>query len=99
MTIVDAHQHFWDPMSHYYPWLNDEPPIPFRYGDYRARAAPLTCLRTIGRMRAPFLVEKSVYVEAEWNPQDPLGEMRHVEQLRRCTRPADRGGRTGLARS
>ena len=34
--IVDAHQHFWDPERNYYPWLNDEPPIPFRYGDYRA---------------------------------------------------------------
>jgi predicted TIM-barrel fold metal-dependent hydrolase len=31
---------------------------------------------------APFRVEKSVYVEAEWNPQDPLGEMRYIEQLR-----------------
>ena len=34
--IIDAHQHFWDPGRHYYPWLCDEPPIPFRYGDYGA---------------------------------------------------------------
>jgi predicted TIM-barrel fold metal-dependent hydrolase len=39
LPIVDAHQHFWDPGVHYYyPWLCDEPPIAFRYGDYRAEA-------------------------------------------------------------
>ncbi len=81
MAIVDAHQHFWDPISHYYPWLNDEPPIAFRYGDYRAvrrRYLPPDYRKDA----APFRVEKSVYVEAEWNPQDPLGEMRYIEQLR-----------------
>ena len=36
MQIVDAHQHFWDPVANYHPWLRDEPLIPFRYGDYRA---------------------------------------------------------------
>ena len=35
-AIVDAHQHFWDPARNYYPVARDEPPIPFRYGDYRA---------------------------------------------------------------
>ncbi len=81
MTIVDAHQHFWDPVSHYYPWLNDEPPIPFRYGDYSSvnrRYLPPDYRKDA----APLRVEKSVYVEAEWNPQDPLGEMRYIEQLR-----------------
>jgi predicted TIM-barrel fold metal-dependent hydrolase len=82
-SIVDAHQHFWDPGTHYYPWLNDEPPIPFRYGDYRAirrRYLPPDYLADA----APWRVEKTVYVETEWNPQDPLGEMRYVEQLRRA---------------
>jgi predicted TIM-barrel fold metal-dependent hydrolase len=81
MSLVDAHQHFWDPISHYYPWLNDEPPVPFRYGDYRAvrrRYLPPDYRKDA----APFRVEKSVYVEAEWNPQDPLGEMRYIAQLR-----------------
>ena len=69
--IVDAHQHFWDPESNYYPWLNDEPPIPFRYGDYRPirhRYLPPDYVADA----APFRVEKSVYVEAEWNPRDPV---------------------------
>ena len=81
LAIVDAHQHFWDPFSHNYPWLDAEPPIPFRYGDYRAirrRYLPPDYLIDA----APLRVEKSVYVEAEWNPKDPLGEMRYIEQLR-----------------
>jgi predicted TIM-barrel fold metal-dependent hydrolase len=31
-----------------------------------------------------FNIEKTVYVEAEWDPRDPLGEMRYIEQLRRA---------------
>ena len=84
LPIVDAHQHFWDPRVNYYPWLCDQPPVPFRYGDYSA-------------LRRPYLpadyfvdaglhaVEKIVYVETEWDPHDPLGEMRYVERLRRET--------------
>jgi predicted TIM-barrel fold metal-dependent hydrolase len=80
--VVDAHQHFWDPTLNYYPWLNDEPPIPFRYGDYRAirrRYLPPDYLADA----APFRVEKTVYVETEWDPRDPVGEMRYVERMRR----------------
>jgi predicted TIM-barrel fold metal-dependent hydrolase len=82
LAIVDAHQHFWDPGVHYYPWLNDEPPVPFRYGDYRAirrRYLPPDYLADA----AGFRVEKTVYVETEWNPADPIGEMRYVEELRK----------------
>jgi predicted TIM-barrel fold metal-dependent hydrolase len=80
--VVDAHQHFWDPTVNYYPWLNDEPPIPFRYGDYRPirrRYLPPDYLADA----APFRVEKTVYIETEWDPRDPVGEMRYVERMRR----------------
>ena len=81
-NIVDAHQHFWNPDLHYYPWLCDEPPIAFRYGDYRAIRRPY--LPPDYRAdAAPFQVKASVYVEAEWNPADPVGEMRFIETLRR----------------
>ena len=36
LPIIDAHQHFWDLEANYLPWLRDEPPIAFRYGDYSA---------------------------------------------------------------
>jgi predicted TIM-barrel fold metal-dependent hydrolase len=81
-TIVDAHQHFWDPSLNYYPWLCDDPPIAFRYGDYR----PIRRRYLPPEYRddaAPYVVANSVYVEAEWNPADPVGEMRYIEALRR----------------
>ncbi len=82
LRVVDAHQHFWDPGTNYYPWLNDEPPIVFRYGDYRAirrRYLPPDYLADA----APTAVDKTVYVEAEWNPADPIGETRYIETMRR----------------
>ncbi len=81
LEIVDAHQHFWDPQRNYHPWLRDEPPIAFRYGDYRAlrrRYLPPEYLADASGCR----VLGTVYVETEWNPRDPLGEMRYVEGLR-----------------
>ena len=82
--IVDAHQHFWDPRVNYYPWLCDEPPIPFRYGDYRAIPRPYLPADYFADAR-PHDVVKTVYVETEWDPRDPVGEMRYVAQLRRDT--------------
>jgi predicted TIM-barrel fold metal-dependent hydrolase len=82
--LVDAHQHFWDPRVNYHPWLCDQPPIPFRYGDYAALRRPYLPADYFADA-APHRVEKTVYVETEWDPRDPLGEMRYVEQLRRET--------------
>ena len=81
-VVVDAHQHFWDPAKNYYPWLCDEPPIPFRYGDYRPirrRYLPPDYREDA----SPYVVERSVYVEAEWDPADPVGEMHYIDALRR----------------
>jgi predicted TIM-barrel fold metal-dependent hydrolase len=82
--IVDAHQHFWDPRANYHPWLRDEPPIAFRYGDtsaLRRNYLPADYFADAGG----HAVVKTVYVEAEWDPRDPLGETAWVEQLRRDT--------------
>jgi predicted TIM-barrel fold metal-dependent hydrolase len=75
LPIVDAHQHFWDPQRNYHPWLCDEPPIPFRYGDYRALRRPYLP-PDYRRDSAAHRVVKTVYVETEWDPHDPLGETR-----------------------
>ena len=82
--IVDAHQHFWDIDTNYHPWLRDEPPIALRYGDYRAirrRYLPDDYFADVGSHS----VVKTVYVEAEWDPADPIGESRYVSRLRRET--------------
>ena len=85
LPFVDAHHHFWDPIANNHPWLRELPMIPFRYGDY-------------GPIRRPYLpddyfadaknhtVVKTVLMEGEWTPDDPLGEARWVSAL------ADRTG-------
>jgi predicted TIM-barrel fold metal-dependent hydrolase len=79
-AIIDAHQHFWDPTANHYPWLMPEERIPFRYGNYDAIKR---------RYRPPDYaadvqghdVRATVYVEAEWDPADPIGETRYVSGL------------------
>ncbi len=78
--IVDAHQHFWDLERNYYPWLCDRKPIPFRYGDYsalRKSYLPADYLRDVGSNRPAM----TVHVEAEWDPRDPVGETRWLEEV------------------
>ncbi|NQD93216.1 amidohydrolase family protein [Pseudomonas sp. CrR25] len=78
--IVDAHQHFWDPQLNYHPWLSGGESIAFRYGDYRAikrRYYPEDYFADAG----PLPVVETVYVETEWDPQDPLGETRFIHEL------------------
>ncbi|BBK44670.1 hypothetical protein STVA_46900 [Allostella vacuolata] len=82
LRIVDAHHHFWDAGRNYHPWLRDQPPIPFRYGDYsglrRVYLAPDLLADAAG-----YEVAGTVYVETEWDPRDPVGEMEYVAELRR----------------
>ena len=84
LPIVDAHQHFWDPRVNYHPWLCDEPLRPFRYGDYSALRGPYLPADYFADA-AGHRVVKTVYVETEWDPGDPIGEMRFVDRLRRET--------------
>lgn len=82
IPIVDAHQHFWDPRANYHPWLCDEPPIPFRYGDYsslRRPYLPKDYLRDAGR----YAVEGTVYVEAEWSAGAAVPELEWIAGVRR----------------
>ena len=82
--IVDAHQHFWDPRANYHPWLCDQPPIAFRYGDYSALRRPYLPADYFADTGGHEVV-KTVYVETEWDPRDPLGETAWVERLRSKT--------------
>ncbi len=85
LPIIDAHQHFWDLEANYLPWLRDEPPIPFRYGDYRAlrrNYLPADYRRDTAGMN----FVGSVFVETEWDRRDPVGETRWVHALARQSR-------------
>jgi predicted TIM-barrel fold metal-dependent hydrolase len=80
-TVVDAHHHVWDTRLGTYPWLCDDPPIRFRYGDYAAIRRPYLPAEYSANA-APFTVNASVYVEAEWRHDDPAGEMDYIADLR-----------------
>ena len=80
LKIIDAHHHFWDLQRNYLPWLCDETMIPFRYGDYsaiRQTYMPDHYFADAGQHE----IVKTVYVETEWNPQDPIGETRWIHEV------------------
>ena len=79
MPVVDAHMHFWDLSLGKHPWLCDEM-IPFRYGDYSSIRRDYLVDDYLADAR-PFEVAATVYIEAEWDPADPLGELTWVHGL------------------
>jgi predicted TIM-barrel fold metal-dependent hydrolase len=83
LPIADAHFHVWDPQAHYYPWLCDPQPIAFRYGDYGALRRPYL-LKDYRADTQGWRVERGVYVEAEWDPGDPQGEMDFISTIRKA---------------
>ncbi|MEE9249644.1 MAG: amidohydrolase family protein [Alphaproteobacteria bacterium] len=80
LPIIDAHAHFWDLESHYYPWLCDPELIPFRYGDYSAVRRTYLPV-DYRRDSKDFTIVGMVHVEAEHDPTDPVGETRWLERI------------------
>ncbi len=81
--IVDAHQHFQDIGRYSYPWLSPDQPhklegdlTPIRRNflpaDYQNETAGLG-------------IEKTVHVQNEWNPHDPVGETIWLSHLAETT--------------
>lgn len=80
LPLVDAHHHYWDLAHNPHPWLQRQPRIPFRYGDYGAicrdfmpadHRAAAQGHRVLGH----------VTMEGEWDPADPTGEARWMQRL------------------
>ena len=98
LPIVDAHHHFWDLQHNYHPSLRDLPRIPFRYGDYEAICRDFLPDDYFA-LAAPHRVVKTVMMEGEWNPRDPLGEVRWATALKtRCGFPDALAGQVWLDR-
>lgn len=76
--IVDAHHHFWEPSKGRNPWLLPEARIPFRYGDYEAIKRDYLP-PDLARDSAGFRVVSTVTMETEWDLDDPIGEIDHIE--------------------
>lgn len=80
LPLADAHHHIWDLELRAHPWLLAEPMLPFRYGDTSAiRRSYLP--DDYRRDSRGFNVVKTVYVEAEWDSSDPIGETRWVHDM------------------
>jgi predicted TIM-barrel fold metal-dependent hydrolase len=78
--MIDAHHHLWDPTVNYHPWLSGTEVIPFRYGDYtviKRRYFPDDYFRDADGHD----VKKTVYVETEWDPKDPIGEVQFISEV------------------
>lgn len=81
LPIIDAHHHFFDLARNYHPWLSDHP-VAFRYGDYSAIKRDFMPA-DYRRAFDGHLVVGSVLMEGEWDPRDPIGEMRWASGVAR----------------
>ncbi len=79
IPIIDAHHHFWALGAGHHPWLETED-VPFRYGDYSAIKRDYLPSDFVSD-HAGHRIVKSVHMEAEWDPRDPVAETRWLHDL------------------
>lgn len=80
LPVIDAHHHIWDLNANHHPWLAEEPPPAFRYGDsrpLRRNYMPADYRRDADGQN----IVATVYMEAEHDPADPLRETRWVHEV------------------
>jgi predicted TIM-barrel fold metal-dependent hydrolase len=79
MPIIDAHHHFWDLGLGKHPWLDGRHVIKgFRYGDYISIRRNYL-LEDYKRDSAGHDVVKTIHMETEWDPTDPVGESQWLQ--------------------
>lgn len=82
--IIDAHHHFWDPIKNNHPWLKPDVLIPFRYGDYTSIKRPYYPVDYFQDAQNHHVVQ-TVYMETEWDANDPIGETKFITQIAKET--------------
>lgn len=78
LPITDPHHHLWDLENNRYPWLQREPPPELVCGDIR----PIRHSYLPSDLRTDFgtlPVIKTVHLQCDWDPADPVGETRWLE--------------------
>ena len=83
-AIIDAHHHVWDLGLGRHPWLRPGAKVAHRYGDYasiKRDYLPADFLADVAGQN----VVATVYMEAEWEPTDPIGETEWVARQRAAT--------------
>jgi len=83
--IVDAHHHLWDLDRNLYPWLRADPDPEAWVGDITPIRRSYLVEEYLAEATACGVV-RSVHVQAEWDPSDPVGETRWLQEV------ADRHG-------
>lgn len=83
--IVDAHHHLWDLDRNHYPWLEAGPDPDASIGDYSGLRRSYL-IADFAADSEPAGVVRTVHVQAEWDPDDPVGETRWLQTV------ADRHG-------
>lgn len=71
--FVDCHHHLWDIDKHRYEWLNADPLLDTFLGDYSALCRNYLIEDYLGDAAASGVV-KSVHVQCEFDPSNPVGE-------------------------
>jgi predicted TIM-barrel fold metal-dependent hydrolase len=79
LPIVDAHHHFWS-LRNPHPWLTEMPRIAFRYGDYEAICRDYLPADHAAATQGHRVV-RSVVMEGEWDPRDPVNEALWLHEL------------------
>ncbi len=79
--MIDAHQHFWQPQINPHPWLAPDVLIPFRYGDYSAIKKDYLPTDYLKDATPKHNVVATVYIDAEWDPNDPIGETAYIHTV------------------
>jgi predicted TIM-barrel fold metal-dependent hydrolase len=80
IPIIDAHQHFWDLRLNKNSWLNPKKQIPFRYGDYSSICKNFL-ISDYKEISKNHNIVKTVHMETEWDPKDPVGETKWLHKL------------------
>lgn len=80
IPIADAHHHLWDIENNIYPWLQETPPPELVCGDI----TPIRQNYLVDDFKNDILalpVTKSVHIQCDWNPSDPVGETAWLQKL------------------
>ena len=80
IPIIDAHHHFWDLSLKKNPWLNANNQIPFRYGDYSSICKNFL-ISDYKEISKNHNIVKTVHMETEWDPKDPVDETKWLHKL------------------
>ena len=80
IKIIDAHHHFWDLNTNYYPFLSDEIDENFFLGNYKSirnNYLPFDYIKDSKNHN----VIGTIHCEAEWDRNDQVGETKWLEKL------------------